>query len=100
MNDSNANRGRFPFKLTQYMLYQKPIIASPVGDIPRIYEKGDIGELVPSLPEEYAEATFKLFKDDSLAKIKGQNAKRIVEKNFLWKQLADELERFYFEKLS
>lgn len=100
MNDSNANRGRFPYKLTQYMLYQKPIIASPVGDIPRIFEKGDIGELVPSLPEKYAEATFELFKDYASAKIKGQNAKRIVEKDFLWDQLADELEQFYFQKLS
>jgi len=97
IKNTNANRGRFPYKLTQYMLYRKPIIASSVGDIPDIFKKADIGELIEDKPEKFALATYQLYFDIESKTLKGINAKKLVEKEYLWSEITNRLEEFYFK---
>lgn len=99
LKNTNANRGRFPYKLTQYMVFQKPIVASSVGDIPYIFNKADIGLLVEDSPKAFALATSQLYLDNQASIIKGTNAKKLVNQEFLWSKISYKLEEFYFEKL-
>jgi glycosyltransferase involved in cell wall biosynthesis len=93
--NSNANKGRFPMKLTKYMTFSKPIIATKVGDIPLIFKEKPIGILVDDKPEEFALYTVNLIKDKIALTSFGRNAKIAVEENFLWRDLTTKLENFY-----
>jgi len=95
LNNTRANQGRFPYKLTQYMLFGKPIVSSPVGDITELFEKEKIGVLVPDDPERYAIDTIILLDNRSTLELMGKNAKRLVEKEFSWKVISNNLEDLY-----
>ncbi|MDO9087401.1 MAG: glycosyltransferase family 4 protein [Anaerolineaceae bacterium] len=95
LRNTKANRGRFPFKLTQYMMFGKPIVSSPVGDITDIFKKDKIGCLVPDNPEDYAINTMIILEQKETMVLMGQNARRLVERDFTWKVISNELEALY-----
>jgi len=95
LNNTKANQGRFPYKLTQYMTFGKPIVSSPVGDITELFEKEKIGVLVPDEPEEYAFNTLILFANKPSLELMGNSAKRLVESEFSWKVISNYLEDMY-----
>jgi glycosyltransferase involved in cell wall biosynthesis len=92
--NSQANRGRSPHKLMDYMAAGRPIVATDVGDVRRIM--GDeIGLISEDDPECLAQNTRQLF-DDPLLRIKmGQTARLLAMKDLSWKTLAASLEEFY-----
>lgn len=98
--NSNANKGRFPMKLTKYMTFSKPIIATKVGDIPLFFEENKIGIIVDDKPEDLALATITLINDALASTNYGMNARNVVEQKFCWKDLTTKLENFYFTKIN
>ena len=69
-----ATQAQFPLKLLDGMAMAKPIIATKVGDIPKII--GDTGYLVePSSPEQIAAKTQLIFNDLIAANFKGIKAR-------------------------
>lgn len=74
-----ATQAQFPLKLTDAMAMAKPIIASKVGDIPRIL--ADTGYLVaPSSPDQIAQQIKAIFQDYDQAIAQGKLARdRCVE---------------------
>lgn len=69
-----ATQAQFPLKLLDGMAMAKPIIATKVGDIPKII--GDTGYLVePSSPEQIAAKTKLIFNDLIAANFKGIKAR-------------------------
>ncbi len=97
--DSNANRGRFPFKLTHFMTMERPAVTSPVGDIAGIFVDGEMGCLVPQQPEAYVNATVDLLGRPELRMRMGQASRRKVERDFSWDMLTDRLEQFYTQTI-
>ncbi len=77
--DDPATRAQFPLKITDGMALAKPIIASRVGDVPRIL--GDTGYLVdPSSPEQIADRIREIFGNYDAALAQGHRARsRCVE---------------------
>jgi glycosyltransferase involved in cell wall biosynthesis len=77
--DVPAAQAQFPLKLTDGMAMAKPILATRVGDIPRIV--GDTGELAePSNPAQLAQGVEAIFSDLDRANARGQRARsRCVE---------------------
>ncbi|MEO0771000.1 MAG: glycosyltransferase family 4 protein [Cyanobacteria bacterium J06649_4] len=72
--DTPAAKAQFPLKLTDGMAMAKPILASRVGDIPRIL--GDTGYLVdPESPDQIAQQLARIFDDLDAANRKGQRAR-------------------------
>lgn len=69
-----ATQAQFPLKLLDGMAMAKPIIATKVGDLPKII--GDTGYLVePSSPEQIAAKTKLIFNDLIAANFKGIKAR-------------------------
>lgn len=97
LRNSNANCGRFPYKLTDYLSTGRPIIATAVGDIPALFEDGIVGYLSPDQPEVFAERTVALLQDRELREKMGLAARRLAEYQFSWDHLAVSLESFYQE---
>lgn len=99
LSDSNANRGRFPLKLTDYLAIGRPIVATRVGDIQTVLEEYSIGFLSQPDPEDLAIQTLRLYKDPRMRQILGTNARRVAESRFNWANLVIQLEQLYLSAL-
>ncbi|NJN30289.1 MAG: glycosyltransferase family 4 protein [Synechococcales cyanobacterium RM1_1_8] len=77
--DVPAAQAQFPLKLTDGMAMAKPILATRVGDIPRIV--GDTGELAdPGNPAQLAAGIEAIFSDLAAAQARGQRGRdRCIE---------------------
>lgn len=73
--DSITSRAQFPIKLTDGMSMAKPILATRVGDIPKILQ--DTGYLVePQNPQAIAETIQQIFDRLDLAEARGRQARQ------------------------
>lgn len=95
LTDSNANRGRFPLKLTDYLAVGRPVVATAVGDVPRFLEDGATGLLSPDDPAVFAEKTIELAADPARREAMGCRAREAAETRLAWSRLAEELEGLY-----
>ncbi len=100
MSDSNANRGRLPLKLTDYLAVGRPVVATAVGDVPEIFQEGSIGLLSPAEPEAFAAATLRLYQGEQLRQNMGRQARRLAEERFDWAILTSQLESYYHSLIS
>ena len=72
--DHPAAKAQFPLKLTDGMAMAKPILATTVGDIPKIL--GDTGYLVdPESPQQLADAVRTILDNPQQAANRGQQAR-------------------------
>jgi glycosyltransferase involved in cell wall biosynthesis len=95
LRDSNANRGRFPYKLTDYMALNRPVVATTVGDIPEILNNEGIGLLSPDSAQPFAECTLQLLANPGQREEMGRKARKLAETRFSWKEISVELETLY-----
>jgi glycosyltransferase involved in cell wall biosynthesis len=95
LNDTNANRGRRPLKLHDYMAVGRPTVATAVGDVTALFEEEAIGLLAADRPEPFAAQTVHLLQNPDLRVTMGQRARQVAETRFNWVRLTDELETFY-----
>ncbi|MCU0525184.1 MAG: glycosyltransferase family 4 protein [Elainella sp. Prado103] len=73
--DSAAAQAQFPLKLTDGMAMAKPILATRVGDIPKIL--ADTGYLVdPGSPDQLATTIEQIFANPTVATQQGQRARQ------------------------
>ncbi len=99
LSDSNANRGRFPLKLTDYLAVGRPVIATAVGDIPKIFGDKPIGMLSNPSAASIADQTMQLYARPELRSEMGQNARHLAETKYYWGHLSERLESFYTQIL-
>jgi glycosyltransferase involved in cell wall biosynthesis len=95
LRNTNANRGRFPYKFTDYLSIGRPIIATSVGDMPQLFADGEIGYLSIDDPKPFSQDTIKLLSDSNIREVMGQKARKIAESEFSWDVFTNELELFY-----
>ncbi len=95
LSNTNANRGRFPLKLTDYLAIGRPIVATNVGDVAKILGNQKVGLLTLPNPEDFATNTLSLLRNSELRLEMGTQARLLAETKFSWSHLADELLDFY-----
>lgn len=95
--DSGANRGRWPYKLTDYISIARPIISTAVGDLADVIPQYGLGLVTPVDAKQFADETLSLLRDETRAQVIGQTARRAAEEVFNWDKLTDELEAFYLD---
>lgn len=95
LSNSDANKGRFPLKLNDYLAAGRPIIATSVGDIPSVFKYGEIGFLCSPQAEEFARKTIELYKNRSDWQALGNNSRQLAETHFSWEHISNRLEDFY-----
>ena len=77
--NSNANKGRFPYKLTDYMAIGRPIVATAVGDVTEIVSGAGIGFLSPDIPQVFANETLRMLETPDQMIGMGQRARLLAE---------------------
>jgi glycosyltransferase involved in cell wall biosynthesis len=95
LRDTNANRGRWPHKLNDYLALGRPTVATAVGDVKPLFEAEQVGLLCPDNPGALAEQTLKLYADAGLRTRMGLRARQVAETCFNWERLTNELEELY-----
>ncbi len=95
LSDTNANKGRFPLKLTDYLAVGRPIVASAVGDVTQVLEQDPVGLLSHPAPQPFAEQTLHLYQDPDMRAEMGRHARTLAETKFHWSHLSRKLETFY-----
>ncbi len=98
--DSGANRGRWPFKLNDYMTVARPVVSTAVGDLAEVIGQHGLGVTTRVEAGEFAAATLSLLADSARAEAFGLAARKAAETVFDWEKLTDELEDFYRAGLS
>jgi glycosyltransferase involved in cell wall biosynthesis len=94
-----ANIGRWPNKVGDYMAMGRPIVSSPVGEMEHLFAVEQIGCLASDHPEAYAQVVEQLISDPANCEKLGKNAREAAEKRYSWEFLAKRLEQFYLEIL-
>ncbi len=95
--DTGANRGRWPFKLNDYMTVGRPVVATAVGDLPEAISGHQLGVVTRDNADDFAAQTLALLADADQRETMGQAARRAAETVFNWEKLVDGLECFYTE---
>jgi glycosyltransferase involved in cell wall biosynthesis len=100
LKNNIASNGRWPSKVNDYFSAGKPVVSTPVSDLKEIFLTHEVGLLANDNPEEFSEAIIKLFRNKSLQKTLGGNARKYAEHYLKWSILTKELEDFYSMTLS
>ncbi|MBI3958329.1 MAG: glycosyltransferase family 4 protein [Chloroflexi bacterium] len=95
--DTNANRGRWPMKLNDYMAVGRPTVATAVGDVADLIRQEPIGLLASVDPLSIAQQTMRLVNAPDLRRDMGARARELAISRFSWASLAGQLETLYTE---
>ncbi|WP_082224533.1 glycosyltransferase family 4 protein [Halolamina rubra] len=88
--ESTSTRGQLPAKVFDAMAMGKPVIATEVGDLPRVL--GDGGEIVsPDSPASLADAISRLTADESRRSVMGNRARDRCVKHYSYDALAPKI---------
>ncbi len=90
-----ANIGRWPNKVGDYMAMGRPIVSSPVGEMEHLFNQEPIGRLACDTTEDFAEAAWELLQAPEICRKMGQAARAAAEQRYSWEYLAAGLEKFY-----
>jgi glycosyltransferase involved in cell wall biosynthesis len=95
LSDSNANRGRFPLKFTDYLALGRPIVATHVGDVASIMGEQRVGLTSSPDADAFAQQTMRLLEDQDLRRELGLAARHLAETRFNWDTITQQLLVFY-----
>jgi glycosyltransferase involved in cell wall biosynthesis len=93
--NSGANRGRQPLKLNDYLAVGKAIVATAVGDVPALVQRGKFGVICRDEPGMLAAGVMELLHDPQRREELGQRGRQLAETEFRWDQISDQLGDFY-----
>ena len=95
-SNTNANNGRFPMKLSQYLAAGKPVVSTNVGDIPQYIQANGAGKIVTDNPDKLARMVYNLISQPKILKEMAEASARLAEKPELsWEYRAMQLEDIY-----
>jgi len=92
-----ANIGRWPNKVGDYMAMGRPIVTSAVGEMAHLFRNEAIGRLAGETPEAFGEAAWELLQNPATCKTMGATAREAAEKRYSWEFLTLTLEALYHE---
>jgi len=94
--DTNANRGRFPFKFSNYLAAGKPIVVTDVGDVSKFVRTQQVGLTCRPVPKTIAQSTYRLYQDIDLRNSCANESIRLSQDHHhTWKTRTDQLLSLY-----
>jgi glycosyltransferase involved in cell wall biosynthesis len=77
------------------MALGRPVVATAVGDVVELLQRGDFGLLCQDNPRDLAEKTLILLRDPRRGELMGQRGRELAEREFRWEQISVRLSEFY-----
>lgn len=100
LHDTNANRGRWPMKINDYLAAGRPIVATAVGDVTALLGQEPAGLLAVDAAEPFAEQTLHLLANPDRRAEYGAHAHHVAATLFDWNRLTGQLLAFYAQNLT
>ena len=97
---NNANLGRWPGRVGNYLPHGRPIVSNPVGEMKVLVEENEIGLLAEEQPKDFANKVLSLIRDPELRRQFGANARSLAENDLRWEKMTDRLENCYEKTLA
>lgn len=89
-----------PMAVLEALAFEKPVIATSVGDIPAVVKDGQNGFLIPpGNPELFANAIIALLKDKDRMVTMGKKGRQFVQEHFDIRYTVQETKKIYFTLL-
>lgn len=95
LQDSGANRGRFPMKFNDFLAAGRALVATDVGDVGQVLRQEPAGLVTPAQPSALAQAALQLLEDIPSREKMEQHARQLAEQRYAWPVVTAELMRFY-----
>lgn len=95
LNDSGANRGRWPLKLNTYMSAGIPFVTTAVGDLGAFVQRYPVGLASEVTPGALAEQTLVLLQDAARGAAMGAAGRRLAETELSWPSVTTIVEQVY-----
>ncbi|MFX0124503.1 MAG: glycosyltransferase family 4 protein [Candidatus Hodarchaeota archaeon] len=94
-------REGLPYVILEAMAFQKPIVATSVGDVPQLVKNKKTGILInPGNVEELSESIKYLIDNPDLSHTYGENARSLVLSKFAHHRMVSKIEELYKELTS
>jgi len=93
--DTPVNRGRFPNKFGDYLAAGRAVITHQTGDLGRLVAREKLAVLSRQEPQAFAAAAINLLCFPSALDDLGSRARQFAERQWSWRQRAQELLAFY-----
>jgi glycosyltransferase involved in cell wall biosynthesis len=97
LEDTLANRARWPNKLGDYLASGRPVAVQEVGEAGDFVKRHEVGEVVAPTAEGLAEGILALLRDRERAREMGSRARRVAERELSWGKFAQILDAAYRE---
>lgn len=91
----NANRGRFPLKLFDFMTLARPVVVTNTGDLGKTVQKHQAGFVTDDFPESLAEGLVSMARASHKVIEFGENGRNAIQTYYSWSLLTERLESFY-----
>jgi glycosyltransferase involved in cell wall biosynthesis len=95
MQDTPANRARWPNKIGEYMASGRPTVCTRVGDVAEVVVREGIGLASEPTTEAFAYNIVQLLDQPALAMIMGKRARQVAEQKYDVHVQGKELEELY-----
>jgi glycosyltransferase involved in cell wall biosynthesis len=99
LRDTVANRGRWPSKMNDYLSSGRPTVATPVGDLKRLFSRNEVGLLGWVDDGSFLSACLALLYDPSERARLGRNARTLAETELSWARISETLITVYRDAL-
>jgi len=94
--NTNANAGRLPLKLSDYLTIGRPVVSTSIGDVPDFINKYEFGLIASDNPRNIAEKVYTIYSNPDLQRTMSENAMMLSKSNKEnWSARASALEDFY-----
>lgn len=101
LTNTQANRGRWPMKLNDYMASGRATVATDVGDWRTLFQgERPIGRLSSTEPADFVRQTLALLDNDGARQACERHARHLAETQFDWEVVTTQLEAYYREVLA
>jgi glycosyltransferase involved in cell wall biosynthesis len=98
LNNSNANNGRLPLKITDIMAIGKPMVFTQINSLSN-FIRPTFGLKCDPFPEQIVEKTIALSKNESMKNLMGKNAYQLALSEYSWSERTNHLRELYENKL-
>jgi glycosyltransferase involved in cell wall biosynthesis len=95
LTDSQANRGRWPSKITDYLAAGRAIVGCEVGEVGEILRQTGAGISTAAEAGSFAAGLLGLLADNSRRADMETKARRAAETTYNWSRLAESLDGWY-----
>lgn len=100
LSNSNANRGRFPMKIHDFVAAGRPVLVTDVGDLPKFITHYQLGAVATANTESIVSTTIELLNQLDSPIYSDRTLRHTTEQFLSWERVTEQLQTVYAKVLA